>query len=100
MSLTDTWAVLTRTGGNYTDDGSDVSDSTYRPKVVHLGQYVPHGSAYFISTPEVSLIDGSDELIDYKQICDSAGIIPTNHFFGSAWSPPEHTAVSCVLALY
>ena len=56
MSLTDTWAMLTRTGGNYTDDGSDVSDSTYRPKVVHLGQYVPHGSAYFTFGPEASLM--------------------------------------------
>jgi hypothetical protein len=33
-----------RTGGNYTDDGSsDVSDATFRPKVVHLGQYAPRG---------------------------------------------------------
>ena len=51
MSLTDTWAVLTRTGGNYTDDGSDASDSTYRPKVVHLGQYAPRGSVYFMFNP-------------------------------------------------
>ena len=38
-SLTD--AVVIRTGENYTDDGSDVSEATYRPKVVHLGQFVP-----------------------------------------------------------
>jgi hypothetical protein len=56
MSLTNTWAALTRTGGNYTDDGSDVSDGTYRPKVVHLGQYVPPGFAYFIFPPEASLM--------------------------------------------
>ena len=56
MSLTDTWAVLTRTGGNYTDDGSDVSDGTFRPKVVHLGQYVPPGCAYFIPLLEASLM--------------------------------------------
>lgn len=56
MSLTGTWAVFTRTGlgGSDTDDGSDVSGGTYRPKVVHLGQYVPPGFAYFIFTPEAS----------------------------------------------
>ena len=68
MSLTDTRAVLTRTGGNYTDDGSDVSDGTYRPKVVHLGQYVPPGCAYFIPSPPPLprglLDDGSNEYID------------------------------------
>jgi hypothetical protein len=42
-SLTD--MVVLRTGENFTDDGSsDVSEATYRPKVVHLGQYVPTGS--------------------------------------------------------
>jgi hypothetical protein len=41
-SLTD--MVVLRTGENYTDDGSDVSEATYRPKIVHLGQYVPTGS--------------------------------------------------------
>jgi len=56
MSLTDTCTVLTRTGGNYTDDGSDVTDGTYRPKVVHLGQYVPPGFAYFVPPLEVSLM--------------------------------------------
>ena len=40
-SLTDT--VVLRTGENYTDDGSDVSEATFRPKVVHLGQYVSNG---------------------------------------------------------
>jgi hypothetical protein len=40
-SLTD--MVVLRTGENYTDDGSDVSEATYRPKVVHLGQMVSHG---------------------------------------------------------
>lgn len=42
VSLTD-MAVL-RTGGNYTDDGSDISEATFRPKVVHLGQYISNGS--------------------------------------------------------
>lgn len=46
VELTDEFGHLVyKTGGNYTDDGSDVSDGTYRPKVVHLGQYVPPGSA-------------------------------------------------------
>jgi hypothetical protein len=43
-TLTSDRMGLLRTGGNYTDDVSDVSDSTYRPKVVHLGQYVSHGN--------------------------------------------------------
>jgi hypothetical protein len=36
-----------RTGENYTDDGSDVTEATYRPQVVHLGQYVSNGSVSF-----------------------------------------------------
>ncbi|KAI0285070.1 hypothetical protein BGY98DRAFT_1093188 [Russula aff. rugulosa BPL654] len=32
-----------KTGENYTDDGSDVTEATYRPQVVHLGQYVSNG---------------------------------------------------------
>jgi len=42
-SLTDK-VVAYRTGENYTDDGSDVSEATLRPKVVHLGQYTSNGS--------------------------------------------------------
>lgn len=33
-----------RTGLNYTDDGSDISEAALHPKVVHLGQYVSNGS--------------------------------------------------------
>ncbi|KAI0269285.1 hypothetical protein BC834DRAFT_621711 [Gloeopeniophorella convolvens] len=36
--------VVYKTGANYTDDGSEASDTTYRPKVVHLGQYASGGS--------------------------------------------------------
>lgn len=47
-----------RTGENYTDDGSDVSEATYRPHVVHLGQYVSNGSVSFFPPLEgVGLTD-------------------------------------------
>ena len=36
--------LVFRTGENYTDDGSELSEATYRPQVVHLGQYVSNGS--------------------------------------------------------
>ncbi|KAI0303101.1 hypothetical protein BC826DRAFT_329923 [Russula brevipes] len=51
--------IVYKTGENYTDDGSDVSEATYRPKVVHLGQYVSHGSAIpRASSPLAVSLDG------------------------------------------
>jgi hypothetical protein len=37
--------IMYKTGENYTDDGSDASDATHRPKIVHLGQYVSNGGS-------------------------------------------------------
>jgi len=36
--------IVYKTGENYTDDGSEASEATNRPKIVHLGQYVSNGS--------------------------------------------------------
>lgn len=35
--------VVYKTGENYTEDGSEASEATYRPQVVHLGQYLSNG---------------------------------------------------------
>ncbi|KAI0301840.1 hypothetical protein B0F90DRAFT_254601 [Multifurca ochricompacta] len=37
-------SCISETGENYTDDGSEASEATYRPKVVHLGQFASNGS--------------------------------------------------------
>lgn len=39
--------IVYKTGENYTDDGLEASEATYRdrPKIVHLGQYVSNGSS-------------------------------------------------------
>ncbi|KAI0002954.1 hypothetical protein BJV74DRAFT_562564 [Russula compacta] len=45
VELTDEYGrIVYKTGENYTDDGSDISEATFRPKVVHLGQYISNGS--------------------------------------------------------
>lgn len=36
--------IVYKTGENHTDDSPEANDATYRPKVVHLGQYVSNGS--------------------------------------------------------
>ncbi|KAN0124520.1 hypothetical protein V8E52_002169 [Russula decolorans] len=48
--------VVYKTGENYTDDGSEVSEATYRPQVVHLGQYMSNGrSAIPRSTSPITI---------------------------------------------
>ncbi|KAF8505478.1 hypothetical protein F5888DRAFT_1798494 [Russula emetica] len=54
-SLTD-MILCFRTGENYTDDGSDVSEATHRPQVVHLGQYLSTGRSADIPSRSVSPI--------------------------------------------
>ena len=49
-----------RTGENYADDGPDVSEATYRPHVVHLGQYVSNGSVGFSPHEGVTVLIDPD----------------------------------------
>lgn len=83
-----------RTGENYTDDGSEVSEATYRPQVVHLGQYVSNGSVGFTSVRgDCSLID-----TDFKPISYSGAINVTNNgLFGSTGPSQTYTVVRFAL---
>jgi len=72
------------------DDGSEVSEATYRPQVVHLGQYVSNGSVGF------HLLRGDSDLIDtdfFKPIRYPAINVTSNDFFGSTGLSQTYTVV-------
>jgi hypothetical protein len=78
-----------RTGENYTDDGSD------GPKIVHLGQYLSNGSAFF--SRRVYTNRCADRLpTGSKQLHSSTTVdVPNNHFARSTRLSSTHTIVSC-----
>ncbi|KAH9077481.1 hypothetical protein EDB83DRAFT_1712876 [Lactarius deliciosus] len=85
--------IVYKTGENYTDDGLEASEATYRdrPKIVHLGQYVSNGSVFF----PIRVDHTTDVLIDHrlvpKQLHNSAVFVPSNRFSGPARLSSAHT---------
>lgn len=75
-----TWFVF-RTGENYTEDGSEVSEATYRPQVVHLGQYVSNVSVWFHFLEGLTVLSDLDA--DFKPIRCPATNVTNNGLFGS-----------------